>query len=135
MKLTVDTNILVRAVMADDPLQSPIAQRLLMEAELVAIPTAALCEFVWVLTKTYKLGRPDIALAIRGVISGENVNVERQTVAAGLALLDAGGDFADGTIAFDGAGLGGIVFASFDQGAVKRLAARNVTAFNPSEPH
>jgi hypothetical protein len=37
---------------------------------------------------------------------------------AGLAILEAGGDFADGVIAFDGRRLGGAVFVSFDRRAV-----------------
>ncbi len=39
----------------------------------------------------------------------------------GLAILDAGGDFADGVIAFDGQWLGGEVFVSFDKTAVALL--------------
>ena len=37
------------------------------------------------------------------------------------ALLEAGGDFADGVIAFEGNVLGGAEFLSFDQQAVKLL--------------
>ena len=40
---------------------------------------------------------------------------------AGLAMLRAGGDFADGVIAFEGDLLGGTEFVSFDQQAVKLL--------------
>jgi predicted nucleic-acid-binding protein len=42
---------------------------------------------------------------------------------AGLAMLEAGGDFADGVFAFEGELLGGQEFVSFDQQAVKRLKA------------
>ena len=42
-------------------------------------------------------------------------------VLAGLALLDAGGDFADGVIAFEGELLGGAEFVSFDRQAVGLL--------------
>lgn len=135
MKVTADTNVLIRAVMADDPVRSPIAQRLLIEAEVVAVPTVALCEFVWVLTRTYKRTRPEIARAIRGLISGENIKFEVGPVEAGLALLDDGGDFADGVIAHDGTNLSGTAFASFDRGAVRRLVERGLVAFDPAEPH
>ena len=40
---------------------------------------------------------------------------------ARLTVLDAGGDFADGVIAFDGRWLGGETFISFDEKAVKLL--------------
>lgn len=43
-------------------------------------------------------------------------------------MLDAGGDFADGVIAYEGQLLGGEVFLSFDKDAVKRLAAQGVHA-------
>ena len=43
------------------------------------------------------------------------------TVLAGLALLENGGDFADGVIAFEGDLLGGTEFVSFDQQATKLL--------------
>jgi predicted nucleic-acid-binding protein len=38
-----------------------------------------------------------------------------------LALLDAGGDFADGVIAYDGTWLGAETFVSFDKKAVSLL--------------
>ena len=46
----------------------------------------------------------------------------RPAVDAGLALLEAGGDFADGVIAYEGAWLGGETFVSFDKAAVTSLS-------------
>jgi len=54
--------------------------------------------------------------------------VNRASAEAGLAMLDAGGDFADGVIAFDGQGGGADIFASFDRKAVKLLAAKGLPA-------
>ena len=133
MKLIADTNILVRAAMADDPAQSPMAQRLLVDADLIAIPTVALCELAWVLARIYKRSRSEIATVIRSFIEAENARVEGVTIAAGLALLDAGGDFADGVIAHEGRALGGQTFASFDRSAVKRLAERGIVTLDPSD--
>jgi predicted nucleic-acid-binding protein len=42
-------------------------------------------------------------------------------VEAGLAVLEAAGDFADGVIAYEGEQLGATEFVSFDQQAVKLL--------------
>jgi predicted nucleic-acid-binding protein len=42
-------------------------------------------------------------------------------VEAGLRMLDAGGDFADGAIACEGEWLGAEEFASFDKEAVSLL--------------
>lgn len=46
---------------------------------------------------------------------------------AGLALLEAGGDFADGVIAYDGDWLGAETFVSFDGQAVSLLEARGAS--------
>ena len=128
MKVTADTNILIRAVLKDDPIQAEAADRLLRETQLVAVTIPALCEFVWVLSSGYKLPRPKIAVAIRALLESANVVTEPHAAAAGLALLDAGGDFADGVIAYEGAALGGDVFASFDKGAVAALSRQGVQA-------
>jgi predicted nucleic-acid-binding protein len=57
-----------------------------------------------------------------------NVMVNRPAVEAGLAVLDAGGDFADGVIAFDGRFHGGETFVSFDRKAVKLLQGQGTPA-------
>jgi predicted nucleic-acid-binding protein len=87
-----------------------------------------LCELVWVLSQGYKIASDDIALAVRTLTSAANVVVNRPAVEAGLALLDAGGDFADGVIAYEGNWLGGETFVSFDKKAVKRLTAQGESA-------
>src|SRR6266404_5342265 len=124
MRITADTNVLVRAVTEDHEDQSRAAQTALKKAELVAIPIPALCELVWVLSQGYKITSPDIAETIRRLIDGANVAVNRPAAEAGLALLDAGGDFADGVIAFEGSRLGAETFVSFDKSAVRLLAAQ-----------
>jgi predicted nucleic-acid-binding protein len=43
-------------------------------------------------------------------------------------MLDAGGDFADGAIAYEGRWLGGETFVSFDRKAVEMLKAQGVAA-------
>jgi predicted nucleic-acid-binding protein len=87
-----------------------------------------LCELVWVLSQGYKIASDDIAGAVRALTSAANVVVNRPAVEAGLALLDAGGDFADGVIAYEGNWLGGETFVSFDKKAVKRLTAQGECA-------
>lgn len=128
MKIIADTNVLVRAVVKDDPRQSALAQAELTDATVVAVPLAALCEFAWVLGYSYKISRTDVAAAIRGLMNSSNVVANRAAVAAGLALMDAGGDFADGVIAYEGAWLGAEVFVSFDSQAVRLVAGQGETA-------
>jgi predicted nucleic-acid-binding protein len=54
--------------------------------------------------------------------------VNRPTVEAGLSLLDAGGDFADGVIAYEGSWLGANTFVSFDKRSVRLLEAQGGSA-------
>jgi len=122
MRVTVDTNVLVRAVVRDDERQAMVAARLLKRAELIAVSLPCLCEFAWVLRRLYDFKRTDISAAIRALIDAINVSVDRPAVEAGLAVLDAGGDFADGLIAHEGTWLGGETFVSFDKTAVSLVA-------------
>jgi predicted nucleic-acid-binding protein len=103
MKITADTNVLVRAIVGDDAPQSRIAHRELNKADLVALALPALCELAWVLSRGYK-------------------------IPSGLALLVAGGDFADGVIGYEGNWLGADVFVSFDRKAVKLMGAQGGSA-------
>ena len=124
MKITADTNVLVRALTSDDVRQSKVAEAELANADVVALALPALCELVWVLSQGYKIPSAEIAEAIRRLVNGGNVVVNRPAVEAGLALLDAGGDFADGIIAYEGSWLGAEVFISFDKKAVKLMEAQ-----------
>jgi predicted nucleic-acid-binding protein len=124
VKITADTNVLVRAIAEDHEQQSRIAQTALKRAEIVAISIPALCELVWVLSQGYKIPPSEIAEAIRRLINAANVAVNRSAAEAGLALLDTGGDFADGVIAYEGNWLGADTFASFDKRAIKLLEAQ-----------
>lgn len=128
MKVGVDTNVLVRAAVCDDPVQAAIAARILSEAELIAIPLPWLCEFVWVLRKIYGFPVDDVRRAMLALFHTANVEMNRPAVEAGLAALEAGGDFADGAIAHEGQSLGGEVFTSFDRKAVKLVSALGLSA-------
>ena len=128
MKVIVDTNVLIRAVVQDDPVQAQRAAKVLTDATLIAIAAPCLCEFVWVLRKVYAFGRDDTARAIRALLATVNVEVNRPAVEAGLRVLEAGGDFADGVIAFEGNWLGGETFVSFDKKAVALIAAQGQSA-------
>ena len=128
MRITADTNLLVRVLTRDDPQQAPAAEKLLREADRVAITVPALCEVVWVLTRGQGLSGAEVASGLRLLLAGSNVVFNRAVAEAGLLHLEAGGDFADGVIAMEGAFLGGEVFASFDRQAVKLLEGRGQPA-------
>ena len=124
MKITPDTNVLVRAITGDDPKQARAAQAELASATVVALALPALCELVWVLSQGYRVPSADIGEAIRRLINSDNVEVNRPSAEAGLALLAAGGDFADGVIAYEKRWLGADAFVSFDRKATKLLEAQ-----------
>jgi predicted nucleic-acid-binding protein len=128
MKVAVDTNVLVRAVVRDDPAQASIAAKVLTHADLIAVALPCLCEFVWVLLRVYSLQSSDVAAAIRALLAAANVEMNRPAVEAGLSVLEAGGDFADGAIAYEGNWLGGETFVSFDKKAVALLKAQGQSA-------
>lgn len=123
MRITADANVLIRAIIEDHPAQTASARVALNTAERIAIPLPALCEFVWVLDRVYRKKPAEIAIAIRALLSDAKVAVDVGAVEAGLAMLDAGGGFADGAIAFDGRRLGGNVFATFDRKAARLVRA------------
>jgi predicted nucleic-acid-binding protein len=121
LKVTLDTNVLVRLATQDDPAQAALALRVLQKASLIAVPTPALCEMVWVLLRGYRYTPAQVAHALRTLLQVRQVVCHTPTVLAGLAQLDRGGDFADGVIAAEGELLGGTEFVSFDQKAIQLL--------------
>jgi predicted nucleic-acid-binding protein len=128
MKITVDTNILARAVLLDDAEQGRAAAELLKEASLIAVSLPCLCELVWILRRGAKLSKEEVAATIRDLLDAGNVAMNRPAVEVGLAILEAGGDFADGVIAYEGGWLGGETFVSFDREAVELVARQGQAA-------
>ena len=124
MNITLDTNVLVRLATQDDPAQAAKAQQLLKKARIIAVPTPVLCEFAWVLLRGYRYTPAQVVHALRALLQVNGVVCNTPAALAGIALLELGGDFADGVIAFEGDVLGGSEFVSFDQQAVKLLKAQ-----------
>ncbi len=122
MKITADTNVLARAILQDDAEQCRAARDLLRDATLVAVSLPSLCELVWILRQGAKLAKEDVSIAIQALLDAGNVVLNRPAVESGLALLDAGGGFADGIMAYEGKWLGGETFVSFDKKAVALLS-------------
>jgi len=128
MKVTADSNVLIRAAVQDDLHQARRAAKMLTEADLVAVPIPVLCEFVWVLRRGYKRSAADVSDAIRRLMRSANVAMNRPAAEAGLSTLDGGGDFADGVIAYEGEWLGAEEFVSFDSKAVSLMQAQGCSA-------
>ncbi|MDR1768211.1 MAG: type II toxin-antitoxin system VapC family toxin [Propionibacteriaceae bacterium] len=129
--ICVDTNVLVRAAVLDDPDEGRLASQTLLGADQVVVSVVSLCEFVWVLRRAYKKSGPEVAKAVRALVSAPNVIADVAAVEAGLAMLDQGGDFADGAIAHDGLTRGAVEFVSFDRQAVRLLQQAGTRAHTP----
>lgn len=131
MKITLDTNVLVRVLVADGEAQAAAARTALLGATRIAVPVTALCELVWVLRARYGYSVGETILAVETLVAAEAVVTDAAAVEAGLAMLRAGADFADGVIAHTGAALGGATFLSFDRAA---LAAWRGAGGDAAEP-
>jgi len=132
MIAVIDTNILARFVISDDPAQEKIADYVFSQAKKAVIPTIVFCELAWLMRSRYKLPGDVIAGSIRGVVGLENVIAETDEVEAGLKMLENGGDFADGVIAYMGSVMTGepSTFVSFDKQAVKKLSVNGISAMD-----
>lgn len=121
MNIVADTNVLVRVILQDDEQQAALAADYLRQAQSIAIATSTLCELVWILQKNTKLPREQIVHTLQTLLDTDKIIVNRACVEAGLAVFQAGGDFADGVIAFEGKTLNNGVFCTFDRKAAHIL--------------
>jgi len=94
--IAVDTNILVRAILGDDPKQSPLARKTIENSRDVIVPITVFLELAWVL-KSVGWSRIQIYQALCTLALQPTIHLERSVEA--LAALDdykAGpADFAD----------------------------------------
>ena len=103
-----DTNVLVRYIVRDDPRQTHAATDLIESScrpDSPGIVTlVVMCELVWVLERGYRYRRPDIARVLRGILAADDLSVERSEL-AWQALNEyerRAADFADYLIALCG---------------------------------
>lgn len=75
--IALDTNVLIRVLVADDPLQTASAERLLREAltagESCFISDPVLCEMEWVLDRFYRVPRAEILAAVESLLARTNL--------------------------------------------------------------
>jgi predicted nucleic-acid-binding protein len=133
MKIIADTNLLLRAILEDDPQHGAEAQKLIGSATLVAIPVPVFCEMAWTMRRLYKRSANEIGDAIDALLQVDAVSTDRPAVEAGLDVLRRGGDFADGVMAWHGMALGGTVLATFDKAAIRILNGAGLSAAEPAE--
>jgi predicted nucleic-acid-binding protein len=122
-----DTNVIVRVFVFDEPAQTQAALRLLREFSqdnpgFVGI--VVLVEMTWVLKRTYGFDDKAVFSAIDSLFDSANIQIERaDLVQAALQLArESGGDIADALIAVTAADAGAVRTMTFDRKAAKRIA-------------
>jgi predicted nucleic-acid-binding protein len=127
-----DTNVLVRYVMQDDPKQSQKASRLIESLTPEApgfVPLATLVELVWVLTSCYELTREQVAQALEGLLRAREIVLERaEQISQALRTFGtSGADFADCLIERTAAAAGCAKTMTFDTGGAKLAGMTLIT--------
>jgi len=123
-----DTNILLRYLTQDDPLQSPKANEIL-ERHLTTrnpgfVSVVAMVETAWVLDRAYGLSPQEIAAVVERLLQLEVLVIENelQVFTAMVALKQSEGSFADVMIAELGTRAGCSYTLTFDQKAARLRA-------------
>jgi predicted nucleic-acid-binding protein len=120
-----DTNVIVRYLAQDDPIQSPIAtkifERLLTEKNPGFISLVTIAETAWVLERAYSLSGIQIGAVIESLLQTDVLVLEseQQVFAAMTVVKDGRGSFADALIGALGSNAGCSHTLTFDQGAAR----------------
>ena len=118
--IAVDTNVLVRAIVDDDPAQSAAARKWMTahQSRGILVDHVVLVELAWVLRARYRQPRAEIARVLELLLgTGGIVIPDEPTVRAALAAYKSGrGDFADHLIRERASALGFAPVATFDEG-------------------
>jgi predicted nucleic-acid-binding protein len=119
-----DTNVVVRYIMQDDPKQSPKATRLIESLTSDApgfVPLVAMVELVWVLESSYRLEREQVAEALDLLMRSKEVVIDRADLVlqAQRRYASGGSDFADGLIERIAHAQGCTATMTFDTGAAR----------------
>jgi predicted nucleic-acid-binding protein len=127
--LAVDTNILVRYITDDDPLQAKRARQII-EASDVFVASTVVLEAEWVLRGLYRFTPEQIATGLRIVFRLPTVRLEHPLrVAKALAWAEAGMDFADALHL--AAAEDCEAFITFDRPLVKAARSHRLTVRSP----
>ena len=117
--IALDTNVWVRYVTNDDPVQARRAMDILAAADEVFLPKTVLLELEWVLRAAYDLPRQAILKAMLQILGLPMVRAEKpEQVAKALDWFRGGIDFAD---ALHVAGSGAAeAFVTFDEVLIRK---------------
>ncbi len=119
--ISLDTNVLVRILVGDDPAQTKKATRLVdrvtRAGQTAHVSEIVLCELVWVLSAGYGHGRQQIAAALRQLLAARQLTFDQtDRILRALAAYDRGkGDFADYVIREQAKAAGCDTVVTFDK--------------------
>lgn len=128
-----DTNILLRATLDDDPVQSPLAQELLQslnERRRGFVNLPVVMEFFWVLRSRYRLPHERLAGIMRALLEVEHLEFEAlETIGKAVAVYEGRvADFPDAVIAMRNRELGADVTFTFDRKAASAIPSMELLA-------
>jgi predicted nucleic-acid-binding protein len=114
----VDTNVLIRALIRDDPEQGPPAEAFIRDHAPVWVSHVVLVETVWVLESVYDCGKPQLVEALTRIIDNRELFLEEPAVVrAALEMYQAKGklQFEDCMILEIARKAGHVPLATFDR--------------------
>jgi predicted nucleic-acid-binding protein len=130
----IDSNVLVRLIVRDDPVQTTQADRILDRAgdEGMFVSLVVLAEVAWVLKRAYRRDPPTVLAAIERVLAGREFLIERAALAdAALAnARQAGCGFADAVIERVSLEAGAAETLTFDIRAKRLPTMRDAASFS-----
>jgi predicted nucleic-acid-binding protein len=127
-----DTNVLVRCVMQDDPKQSPKAGKLIDALDGTQrgfISVVSVVETVWVLSACYDLNREQVTQALDLLLHANQLSAQQadQVLPARRVLASSKAYFADCLIERSAAQAGCEKTMSFDVGATQHAGMTLIT--------
>ena len=125
----IDTNILARYFVQDDPVQSKVATEFLEDGLLVEsgyVSLVVVAELVWVLTSVYKLDKIKLIDVLNKVLAAEELQIEQTEVfASALRRFEkTAAQFTDLLIASIARDAGCSETFTFDDGAAKQAGIK-----------
>jgi len=122
--IAIDTNLLVRILTNDDPIQARRAAKIL-QSDDIFIPKTVILETQWVLHYAYAINKADIISGFQKLLGLPNIYPEdSETIAQAISRYQQGLDFADSLHLASSSGSD--KFATFDAAFQKK--ARKVSS-------
>jgi predicted nucleic-acid-binding protein len=119
--IALDTNVLVRFLVEDDPAQTRRAKAVLQKAldagEALFVPEVVLCEVAWVLQRRYEYGRAEIGQVLGELLRARQLSFsDGEKIGRAVTAYKSGrGGFSDNLIAEDAKSAGCGAVATFDR--------------------